>query len=90
MEFPVKFPLSRPVTFGEETISELELREPVAGDLWDVELGEKIAMGALLSVAAAISGRPLSVLRKLSAPDALELATVVGGFFERSPETSGS
>lgn len=82
MQFPIVFQLTKPITFGDETIDSLTLREPVAGDLWDFEVGGKIKIGSVLEVASSISGHPPAVIKKITPADAIRLAEVVGGFFE--------
>lgn len=80
--------LKKPVQFGSETIAELEIREPTAGDIRDMPLDmTKATMGTLLDLASRCTAQPPSIINKLSIEDATRLAEVIGGFLSGSPQT---
>ena len=60
----VTFPLTKPITNGETTITSLTFREATAGDacLADAVTGEFTKMLAILS---GMCGQPLSVLKQI-------------------------
>ncbi|WP_297669046.1 phage tail assembly protein [uncultured Desulfovibrio sp.] len=82
MELPVKIPLSRPVTHGDEQIAELVIgREMVAGDLRGVSV-TNMTFDDIYLVASRLANVPVSVINRLSMPDAVKLQGVITAFFE--------
>lgn len=88
---PIKFPLSRPITWAGQEIRELELKRPTAAQLWEFPLptvkGATMELGSLLRVAAKCSGLPDEALRMIDGADALELASIVGELLASSRQT---
>lgn len=80
---PVTLKLKRPVAFGEESISELVLREPKAKDFRGLKVyGDgSFAIGDFLALASRLSNQPLSVIEELSVEDMTHVLSVVGSFF---------
>lgn len=87
-----KIKLAKPIIHGDETISELELRDPTVQDVTDIgypfvlvtgegdtaiELRPKIVM----RYAARLSGLPPSSLSDITLADLSRLQTEVMGFF---------
>lgn len=68
MSSAVSVSLSKPVTHGDTTISELSFREPTVGDLivGDQMTGSLAKMTAIL---ASISDTPLPAFKKIGAKD---------------------
>lgn len=85
----VKIRLSKPVVFGDETIEELELREPCAGDLRGMDL-DNITADGMLAIISRCSARPSAVIDKLSIPDFKKASEAVGVFFGGGQETEKS
>lgn len=81
-------PLTKPIKFGEETISELKLREPEGKDFRQLKSMNPFAM--MLELATAISGVPDSVIDRLNAADTLAVCEKVGSFFPDSLKTGAS
>lgn len=99
-----KIKLYKPVTHGEETITELDLREPTVQDVSDIgypfvlltgdgdtaiELKPKVVM----RYAARLSGLPPSSLSDITLGDLSRLQEVVMGFFGNevaAPQTSST
>ena len=79
--------LSKPISFGTESITKLELREPVAGDLRGMPLN--MGMDEMLALAGKLSAQPDSVINQLSIPDMAKVMEVVGDFLQGSPATGG-
>lgn len=67
--------LLRPLKFGAETITELELREPEARDLMRQEGKNRTAQA--VELIAAVSGRTVKELEKLKLPDLKTLGKTV-------------
>ncbi|MDR1368485.1 MAG: phage tail assembly protein [Candidatus Accumulibacter sp.] len=76
----ISIPLSAPVYVHGESVSEIVLREPLAGDLRSLPVGRPFDMGLLLDLASAVSGWPPSAIDQLSVPDALKIVEALGGF----------
>lgn len=77
--------LLRPIQHGSETISELVLREPKAGDF--KTLPANPTTGDILRVLSRISNQPPSVIDELSMVDLTEVTKVFGDFFPNGPKT---
>lgn len=80
--------LTKPIKFGEETISELKLREPVARDFRELNATKPFAM--ILDLAAILSGVPASAIDQLSAADMMVVCDKVGGFLPDSRKTGAT
>lgn len=81
-------PLTKPIKFGEETISELKLREPVARDFR--ELNATKPFGMMLDLAAILSGVPASAIDQLNAADTMTVCNKVGAFLPDAPKTGAT
>lgn len=80
--------LTKPIKFGEETISELKLREPEGKDFRQIESVKPFAM--VLDLAAILSGVPASVIDRLNAADTMAVMDKVGGFLPDSQKTGAT
>ncbi|MGB0694009.1 MAG: phage tail assembly protein [Rhodospirillaceae bacterium] len=75
-----------PIPYGEETLSEISLRKPTAGDLrglklmsvLELETNSLLTLVPRLATPAVTSGQ----LQALSPGDLIKMAGVIGGFFE--------
>lgn len=79
------FKLNTPIKFGENTITELQLRRPKGKDLR--RLGQDIRIGDLLDIASKLAGQAPAVIDELDGEDTMRLAEVIGDFLGRSPAT---
>lgn len=69
MNFPLIIKLDKPLKHGDEDITEVKiLREPVAGDLRDMNLS-RVTFGDVMQVLSRISDCPLPILNKLTMKD---------------------
>lgn len=80
-----KLKLKEPITWGSETIAELEIRKPKAKDLRGLPL--QMGFGDMLKLAARCAGQPDPVIDELSIEDTTALLEVLGGFMGSSPAT---
>ena len=71
--------LKKPVTVAGETTTELQLREPLAADLFDLPM-QNAKLSDLANVVCMISGKTIAVIRALSAEDFSECIGVVTDF----------
>lgn len=85
MSEKVKLKLKKSVQQGSETLSELEFREPLGGDLRDLPIDLK--SGDLLDLGGKLCGHPPSVMNKLSAKDTMRVLELVAVFIEGGPVT---
>lgn len=84
----IKLKLMYPISWGEETIDELELFRPTAHDI--EHLPEKPKMGDLIKIGLACARQPYTMAKKLDAADAVELAGVVGDFLGGTQTIGGT
>lgn len=79
MSDTVTVSLSKPVTHGDQTFSELTFREPTVGDLI---LGDQIGTGQLArmsAILASISDVPLPAFKKIGAKDFSKIVDATSG-----------
>ncbi|WVR18338.1 tail assembly chaperone protein [Bordetella phage PY223] len=80
--------LKKPIQYGSETISELQVHEPTAKDLRSMPLDMgKATLGMMLDVAANCARQAPSVIDMLSMEDTMALAEMIGDFLPGSPQT---
>lgn len=88
MSDTVTVKLSKPVTHGETTISELTFREPTVGDLilGDQMTGQLAKMSAIL---ASISDVPLPAFKKIGTRDFSAIVSATAGLLgnDKTPTT---
>jgi len=82
---PITLILKKPIAFGSETITELKIREPVAGDLRDIPMDPK--NGHMLDLLGRLSNKPAAIINRLSIPDMAEAMGIVGKFISGGPGT---
>ena len=88
MKEPTTLKLHSPIKHGEEIISELTIRRPLAGDLRDFPGEPK--MGDILDLAARLSNQPPSVINRLEMEDAFPVMKIVGNFIGTGQGTGKS
>lgn len=77
----VVYKLKEPIVFGEETITELKLRNRiVAGDMRGVPMRDPMLVDDLLKIAGRLCGQPDHVMNALSYQDFKEVGAIVEGF----------
>lgn len=74
----MKFTLKEPIQFGSETIKEIELKKPCAGDLRGMKMQPDL--GDLLDLIGRLAGHPKSVIDKLSVDDLKPILSAVSDF----------
>ena len=79
--------LQHPFKWGEETISEIKLNPPKAGDI--EHLGKDVTMKDLLTIASKCSGIAYPAIKELDASDAVVISEVVGDFLDTGREIGG-
>lgn len=83
---PIPLRLRHPITHDGAVISELTFRDHAcAGDLRGIKLTDLGLPENVMRIASRMTGQPDPVLDKLSIPDFIRVAEVVGGFFESGP-----
>lgn len=81
---PITLTLETPVAHGDEEIKELQILRPmVAGDLRGIPVQE-LTHDHICELASRLTGVPTPVIKKLSIPDYLLLAGMVGDFLSGS------
>lgn len=88
MNTPFKsIPLKNPVTFGEETISAIDLRRPTGADFRQIGVANN-NYDLCLKFAAQLSGLPDSVFDQMDGVDDVpQVVEVVSGFLTSSQKT---
>ncbi len=76
--------LRKPVTHAGETISELTLREPTAGEMKGLD--SLRGQDYVIKLVAISSGTPLPTIEKLVQRDVLDALEFVTGFWNAAPE----
>lgn len=82
--------LKTPLTHGEETIKELNIRKPVAKDLRRFELSDLNKFSKIQELTAILCGLPVSVLDNLDLEDLVNCAREISSFLPNSLETPGN
>ncbi len=78
-QFPIVIPLSEPVRFGEEDLTELSLRKPRGGDYREINTASPF-MAQSLDMAAAMADVPPEVIDRLSDEDVEKVVKAVNPF----------
>lgn len=98
--FPVKFPLTRPITAHDKEVNELTLREPVGDDLMSIGYPYLIVTGDMGTEGielrpkivgkwvSRLAGIPPSSVLKISFSDLQALQGVVMSFFGQTPDAT--
>ncbi len=73
--------LKKPIEFGSDTITELNLREPTLGDLQGINLEEMMLADNVMAILSRISGVSLAAIKKLSFQDLAPVSALLGSFF---------
>jgi hypothetical protein len=80
MEKKTTFKLKNPVSYLDETITELTLRPIVARDLRAFPVGGAMSFGDFLDIAGNLAGQPKSMVDRLSGEDAMSLVSKISAF----------
>lgn len=84
----VKVKLKKPIAFGDQTITELIIRdEVVAGDMRGIPMRDPMWFDDVLKLLGRLAAQPDPVINKLSFEDLAEVAPLVAGFIGGSPPT---
>ena len=75
--------LTKPLSFGKDTYTELKLKEPKGKHLR--ALKEGMEFGDLLDIGAKLAGVPVVVVNELPAKDALQVVEAVKDFLVDGP-----
>lgn len=80
--------LKKPIEFGSDTITELDLREPTLGDLQGINLEQMMMADNVILVLSRISNVPLTAIKKMSFQDLAPVTAILGSFFasENQPQ----
>lgn len=78
--------LQYPITFGDETITELKLRRPTGKDLREVFDAQAGEWARVIALGATLSGRAPSELEGLDGADAMALREEIDGFLSGSKD----
>lgn len=81
----MKIKLNTPITYGSETIGELELRAPKAKDMRGLPL--QMGMDDMLTLASRCTAQPPSVIDELSFDDLTVVMEAIGSFLGRGRPT---
>jgi len=84
----ITVPLSEPISWGEETISELVLKRPKAKDI--EHLSADPTLKELLTVAQKCSRQPKRVIDDLDAEDAMAVVDAVADFLDGGQKTGNT
>lgn len=79
----VLYKLKEPIEFGSETITELEFKKPVIGDIKHMRL-ESPTLADILGLASKLSATSQNIIDKLGIEDGLEVANIMGNFLTPS------
>ncbi len=82
-----KIILKNPIKHGEQEITELNLRTPVAKDLRRYELTDLNKFAKIQELTAQLCGLPVSVLDNLEMEDLVHCSRAIASFLPSSPET---
>lgn len=86
IDWPLVYPLSKPITVGQETVQFLSLREPTGEEVLKYDLLEGLSADQFIPLVSDLSATPPAALKKIGATDILRLATVLGRFFRWAAE----
>lgn len=87
MQLPVKITLKKPIGPAHEPVTELVIkREPVAGDLRGMKLGN-MTFDDIITLGARLVNEPPSTLSQMSVPDFNRLSEILAAFLTDGPET---
>jgi hypothetical protein len=79
--WPLEHPLSKPISFGQETLQVLILREPTGEEVLKYGLLEGLSAEQFFPLVSDLAATPPAVLKKIGAADLLRLGTVLHRFF---------
>ncbi len=79
------FKLNKPFFFGEEEITQLELREPTGADI--ESMSPKPTLKDFMQMGAKMAEQPYSLIKKMHARDCMRLTETVADFLDDGQET---
>lgn len=87
MQLPITIELKKPIGTPIEPVTKLVIkREPVAGDLRGIAIGQ-LTFDDIIMVGSRLVNEPPSVLQQMSVPDFTRLSEIIGSFLADGPET---
>ncbi len=89
----VKYTLKTPITWGEnETITELTVRRPTAGDFRGIELKRnvEVSFDDMLTLASRTTGTEKAKLERMDVADMTEVYSIISNFISPSPQTGNA
>lgn len=81
-----KIKLNTPINFGDQTITEINIRRPIAKDFRSLTSMDK-PFAAMLDFAASLADLPPAAIDKLDVDDVPAVVEVVSGFLSKFPQT---
>ena len=79
--WPRVIELRHPVTFGDQCITQLEMRRGRAGDIKGLKIGGEMPTEHLFAIASRMSGQPIRVIEMLDVEDAGEVMALAIDFY---------
>lgn len=79
MNTNIIYKLKEPISWGSDTITELEVRKPTIGDIKHMKL-ESQNINDILILASKLTAQSEKLIDKLSIDDGLALTEIVGNF----------
>lgn len=86
IDWPLEYPLSKPITVGQDTVQVLVLREPTGEEVLKYDLLDGLSSAQFYPLVSDLSATPPAALKKIGARDILSLATVLARFFRWAAE----
>jgi hypothetical protein len=81
-----KLNLTNPISFGSETISELNFQDLKAKHMRN--LPKEVGINDILNLASTLSGVPPKFIDELSSSDTIRVVELINGFFQNSQKTT--
>lgn len=85
----INVPLAKPLTYGQDKLTNLQLRRPMAGDLRGLRLAGLSDMDVdvitKIAVRCSVTAVTEALLAELDPYDLVKLTEAVGGFFADAP-----
>lgn len=82
--------LSRPITKGDNKLTELVFREPLAGDLIDANAKSDSTTERTVLLVMAMTGLSKAEVRSMTAKDYVKATTIIDDFLVDGPETGSA
>ena len=82
--------LKTPVKHGEEEITELKFRKPIAKDLRNFNISDLNNFGKTIQISSILTGLPESIVASIDGGDLMKCHFVIDNFFLNSLEVLGN